>query len=115
MKVTLTPVIGSASVPVKECGSRDAGNGYQTLANITSRNVPCPLARNIAFNLYAGVQWSHCHVPTPCTLHANQGWTLNVHWIRWAYDGTQIGWLYATDVRAAATGGRVAHFQAYGE
>jgi hypothetical protein len=110
------PVRAPAS-PINECGQLGAANGYQTLTNITSRDVPCPTARHDAFVLYREVgsdSVGHARCPRNCVV-GWQGWRINVHYFRWVWDGGSVGWLYGVDVRATGRGGRVVHFQAEGE
>lgn len=49
-------IAGSArAASIRECGSRPAANGYQSIENITSRNVSCSQARHVAFVIYREV------------------------------------------------------------
>jgi len=109
---------GSAQASgIRERGREPAANGYQTLTDITSRNVACPDARREAFLIYQSVGpdsrgYSRC--PRDCVVHLRQ-WTVTVRYHRWVWDGPDVGWLYYADVRSTASGGRVVRFQAYGE
>jgi hypothetical protein len=109
---------GSAqAAPIRECGSRTAANGYQSLLNITSRNVSCSQSRHVAFVVYREVgpdSDGNVRCPSNCVVDWG-GWRIAVHHFRWVWDGDAVGWLYAADVRATDSGGRVVHFQAFGE
>jgi hypothetical protein len=107
------PLAGSAqAAPIRECGSRNAANGYQSIVNITSRNVSCPQARHIAFVIYREVgpdSEGYARCPHNCIVRW-AGWRIAVRWHATPPVAGQ-----AADVRATASRGRVVHFQAYGE
>jgi hypothetical protein len=100
-------IAGSAqAASIRECGSRPAANGYQSIENITSRNVACSQARHVAFVIY-------CEVGPDNGGYAVCSRSCVVRWTSW-----RITVRYerdTDDVRATGSGGRVVHFQASGE
>ena len=106
-------IAGSAqAAPIRDCGSRTAANGYQGIVNITSRNVSCSQARHIAFVIYREVgpdSGGYARCPHNCIVRW-AGWRITVRWHATPPVAGQ-----AADVRSTASGGRVVHFQAFGE
>lgn len=101
-----------ASAGITECGQRPAANGYQTILNITSRNVVCSSARRDAYVIYREVgpdSGGYARCPRNCVIRW-RGWRVVVR-----YHLTPPVAGQAADVRSTASGGRVVHFQAYGE
>jgi hypothetical protein len=110
-------VESAQAASIRACGSRNAANGYQSIVNITSRNVSCSQAQHIAFVIYREVgpdNEGQAVCSRNCVVRW-AGWRITVHYFRWIWDGGSVGWLYAADVRSTASGGRVVHFQAFGE
>jgi hypothetical protein len=102
----------TSAAPVRECGTQNAANGYQSIVNITSRNVACALGRHDAYVIYKEVgpdNRGYARCPHNCVVRWH-GWTISVHYTSTAPVAGQ-----KADVRSTASRGRVVHFQAYGE
>ncbi len=106
--VGAAPVPSNAS-PMRWCGALSV-NGYEDLANISSRNVVCSTTRHVVYQLYKHhLTGTHCDSfpRSDCSFRAS-GWSVKTHWFR-------SGSLYALDIRATASGERVVRTQLVGE
>ena len=105
------------AAPINDCGHLPyLIIGYQEIANVTSRVVPCSRAREIAWQieqqiLYRGhgSQYEKVHLREHW-FHWNE-WTVHTHWYRVSGPLSYI----SQDVRATASRGRVVHYQLGGE
>ena len=107
------------AAPINECGQHLPYliNGYQAITNVTSRVVPCPRTRKIAWQIEQQI------------LHRGYGSNddkihLRSHWFHWTGWTIHTQWYHETrwpsyfisqDVRATASRGRVVHYQVFGE
>ena len=103
---------------IRECGYlRHLIHGYQQVVNVTSRNVPCPVARETASQiekqvLYRsyGSEWGKAHLRSHW-FHW-QGWTMHT---RWYHKPGLPAYFISQDVRSTASRGRVIYYQVVGE
>ena len=104
---------------INECGQHLPYliNGYQAITNVTSRVVPCPRARKIAWQIEQqilargyGSEYEKAHLRSHW--FSWSGWTVHTQWYR---ESGLPSYFISQDVRATASRGRVVHYQVVGE
>lgn len=113
------PLLASSAsaAPIHECGHLpNLFRGYEEVWNVTSRNVSCSEARNVAYSLARDiVQRDYDSWPRRNRVYDTPGygrdndWTVHLTWYR---TGSTY---YFMDIRATVTHDRVVGFQFGGE
>lgn len=97
----------TVTAPVRECGVlQKLFRGYEQAFNVTSRDVDCSSAGDVAYALAREiVRRGYDHSwPRRERILSVAGWTALLTWYR-------TGPFYVEDIRSTASGGRVVHFQ----